>query len=630
MIPETLRNFKAEKALLGLLLREKDALHNIMKARISSELFCSPVYKGVFEVISDIYSQGKAVDLVAVGTAIQGTELAQDLFKGAELIDIYDDSPIAHNPFDYVKIIQDCHVRRLAWYESHRWIKALEHPATDVFTHLTEVERKATELVNVLLATTDKDDDSVAYRKFPMEVFPEGLAKFLEGAAESFPVDPGYLVMPALVTFSACMGTGRRVQCKQGWYEPPLLWGALIAEPSSLKTPATKAILKPLGSIELELHEENESFRKSYEQELAEWKMNGNGLKGKKAVAHLGDMPEPPKENRLLVQDCTLEAMATLMADNPRGMCLYRNELGSWLRGFGKYSKGNGDSGEMNEWCEYWDCMAGMIDRKHGTPKRIHVPNKAAAVFGTIPPEVIAACATDDKFDSGFFGRILFMMPPKRLEQWTDVCIDPADMEGWISECKKAFYDDVGVRDGNEYRFKIVPMTASAQKIWIDWYNAWGQRLWTSQGEVLFGLGKLKGYAGRLALLLAGFEYHWQQRREIMVNQTHVKNAITMIEWFSREMIRVYKMVTTPKQKRKEERLESWIRTQDGKVSIRKLQMSNPTRFTTSKDAEQALEALVRAGKGRWVTRAPEGPGRPSREFHLELGQEATNGKHAG
>lgn len=31
MIPETLRNFRAEKALLGMILRDKQALHDIQQ-----------------------------------------------------------------------------------------------------------------------------------------------------------------------------------------------------------------------------------------------------------------------------------------------------------------------------------------------------------------------------------------------------------------------------------------------------------------------------------------------------------------------------------------------------------------------------------------------------------------------
>ena len=68
--------------------------------------------------------------------------------------------------------------------------------------------------------------------------------------AESVNVDVSF---PAAVYLAVCeglIGARCKVQIKRGWYEPSIIWAAIIGRPSSGKTPAIDAIMEPLKSIE--------------------------------------------------------------------------------------------------------------------------------------------------------------------------------------------------------------------------------------------------------------------------------------------------------------------------------------------------------------------------------------------
>src|SRR5262249_56916394 len=49
------------------------------------------------------------------------------------------------------------------------------------------------------------------------------------------------------------------------------------------------------------------------------------------------------RPRQLVVADATLEAMADVVAGNPRGVILWRDELAAWLANLGRYAHGGSD-----------------------------------------------------------------------------------------------------------------------------------------------------------------------------------------------------------------------------------------------------------------------------------------------
>ena len=69
-----------------------------------------------------------------------------------------------------------------------------------------------------------------------------------------------------------------------------------------------------------------QSDLKAYKKDLKQWERKQEGTEPEE--------PERPVRSRCLVQDATIEALAPVLNENPRGVLLARDELSGWLAGF--------------------------------------------------------------------------------------------------------------------------------------------------------------------------------------------------------------------------------------------------------------------------------------------------------
>jgi hypothetical protein len=61
--------------------------------------------------------------------------------------------------------------------------------------------------------------------------------------------------------------------------------------------------------------------------------------------------PESPVLERVVTGDVTIEKLAALLEDNPKGLLVSRDELGGWLASFTRYKGGAGGS-DLPNWLE--------------------------------------------------------------------------------------------------------------------------------------------------------------------------------------------------------------------------------------------------------------------------------------
>ena len=118
--------------------------------------------------------------------------------------------------------------------------------------------------------------------------------------------------------------------------ESSVVWAVPVADSGSLKTPAYDAATSALYECQgkaLRQHDEaiadyeRESDR--YDADLRAWKTSG-----RKAGQPMPEKPIEPTARRCLVSDVTVEAIAAILGNNPRGVLLARDELSGWLGGF--------------------------------------------------------------------------------------------------------------------------------------------------------------------------------------------------------------------------------------------------------------------------------------------------------
>src|SRR5215468_3576682 len=72
--------------------------------------------------------------------------------------------------------------------------------------------------------------------EFPVDVLGSA-ADWVKTTAESKSAPVSYVALGLFVTSAGCIGPKRRVSPWGDWNEPSILWGALVGEPSIVKSP---------------------------------------------------------------------------------------------------------------------------------------------------------------------------------------------------------------------------------------------------------------------------------------------------------------------------------------------------------------------------------------------------------
>ena len=144
------------------------------------------------------------------------------------------------------------------------------------------------------------------------------------------------MVCPALATVAGCIGNSRAVLLKRGWVEPAVVWSLAVAESGGHKSPAWDKATSRLDR-QMDLFKEYREQAEAYKEELAAWKADDRDTRGEK--------PEEPEPLPVFItSDTTIEALAELLEDNPRGLLLARDELDAWFKSFTRYKGKNGGS----------------------------------------------------------------------------------------------------------------------------------------------------------------------------------------------------------------------------------------------------------------------------------------------
>jgi hypothetical protein len=203
-------------------------------------------------------------------------------------------------------------------------------------------------------------------------------------------VDPGGLAMAALAVCAAALPDHTQLQVKRhdpNWLEAARLWVGLIGNPSTKKTPVILRATKPLKRIDAEMWRRYIAAVEVYEQLSKE---------ERKTVAR-------PKQQRLRLEDTTIEAAQEVLKDSPDGLLCVQDELAGWFGAMDKYS-GRGANKDRGFWLQSF----------HGGPYALNriargatmIENLSVSLLGGIQPEPIRAIATET-IDDGLLQRLI-------------------------------------------------------------------------------------------------------------------------------------------------------------------------------------------------------------------------------
>lgn len=465
------------------------------------------------------------------------------------------------------------------------------------------------------------DYDAERFRPFPVDALPQPIRSFVADGATAIGCDPSYLALPLLVALGAAIGTTRRLELKHIWSAPPILWGAIVGESGTAKTPAFKLVMRPARDRQRKALERHAEEMKQYEAELARWEKEFAAWKrSKDPTEEPPAKPDAPHAERYVVSDTTVEALAPILMANPRGVLLARDELAGWLGSFDRYAGKGKAGGDAANWLSMFNAECVVVDRKSGTRPMIHAPQAAVCVTGGIQPGILRRALAAEHRESGLAARLLLACPPRKAKRWTEADIDPR-VEAAVAAVFDRLYE---LRPGRGGDGQVQPvelrLSPDAKSAWTAYYEAHAAEQAELTGDLAAAWAKLEEYAPRLALVL--HLARWAADDSSLDNGTIVDAAsmnagITLAMWFKHEARRVYDMLDESDASSKHRRLVEWLERKGGSATARQVQQG--CRWLKEPGAaEAALEELVKAGRGSWAWRdTSDKGGRPTRVFVL-------------
>ena len=459
------------------------------------------------------------------------------------------------------------------------------------------------------------------FEPFPVEALPEPVRSFVIAGAKSLGCDESFVALPVLAMLGASIGNTRRLRVKRGWTEPPILWTVIIGNSGSCKSPAIELGLKPVRERQLD------AFR-VYTDEMAQHRADElehvkavDAWKRSKGAGEPPTSPSEPVAERFLADDTTVESLAGLLRNQPRGLLVARDELAGWMSGFDRYTNGKG--GDVAKWLEMFGGRSIVIDRKTGEPRTLFIPRAAVCLTGGIQPETLKRCLVQSHVENGLAARLLFAFPPPRPRRWTEAEVDE-QLEAKFDHVVETLLSlPFGLDPSGEPEPKLVTLSPEAKQRFQQFVNEHGEEHAELTDDLSAAWSKLEGYVARFALILHLARAATGEVDETVVDLTSLEAGIVLSRWFGREAKRIYAMLAESNGDGERRKLIEWIDRKGGSVTARELQMG-PRRFRESTEvAELALADLVTAGFGRWepIPTTPKG-GRDSRRFVLATATE--------
>jgi hypothetical protein len=445
---------------------------------------------------------------------------------------------------------------------------------------------------------------------------PAPLGEYARQGGLALGCDPAYVALPVLAVAAGLIGHTRVLRLKRTWRVPAVLWALVVADSGSLKTPAWRLATDYLFVLQRRLDKQFQEDMADFEQEMEAYTRRAKEAKEKGEDP--GPRPERPVHRTVFTSDATIEAVAELIEDNPRGLVVSCDELAGWMGSFARY-KSKGAGSDLQRWLSMHSAGGFAYHRKTGDRRRIVVAHAAVSVCGGIQPGILARTLGDEFLAAGLAARLLLAMPPRPVKVWTEAEVDPDTEAAYQRTLDALLALKFGYAPDGSRAPHALHLSVDAKARWVAWYTNWAREQAASEGELAAAFAKLEEAAARFALVhhvVTHIGLDVDDRREVGIKS--VEAGVALALWFAGEARRVYAMLTETDEEREARRLVEFVGGRGGMITVKDLQMSNAKKYPRADLAELALEGLVQAGLAEWRQR-PHSPagGRPTRDCFL-------------
>jgi replicative DNA helicase len=261
---------------------------------------------------------------------------------------------------------------------------------------------------------------------FPVDALPEAVAEMVLAVAEATQTDPTMAAVSALSALSACTGGHAEIEIRSGWREPLCLYTATIAHSGERKSAVQQAMVRPILDAESALRDSGLAARLAAETQKQVATATADRLRREAAgatagqgemdeairAAQMAEAIEVPPVPRLVADDVTPEAAASLLAEQGGRLAIISAEGGIFDIIAGRYSQSKAPN--MDLWLKGHSGDPLRVDRKGRPPE--HIPRPALTLSLMIQPSVLNAIAANAQFRGrGFLARILYAYPVSKV-----------------------------------------------------------------------------------------------------------------------------------------------------------------------------------------------------------------------
>ncbi len=448
------------------------------------------------------------------------------------------------------------------------------------------------------------------WKPFPLDVLPIEWNEYLSEVGRMLSVVPEYSLLSCVCTMGSALGNSRYINLNDEWPEPSVFWGCLIAENSTLKSPASDKAASPVLALRDEFVSFNREAREVFQAELHSWKNEPRRKPDDKEGPKDSPSPQRPRERRHRVEDITVERIAELLDDNPKGLFFYTDELESWFAMFTRYQTGGGGNPIRAFWLKAFNARSHDVDRKGGDRPTIAVSRAAVSLYGSTQHETLQGLVNSESFSSGLMARMLWCMPPRSKSVFVEGGMDPQIKLNYHKTFRLLYHiDGESVYDAG-YRPLPTILSQSGLKAWKKFHGEWAEKQFGTFGKISGALKKLEAYCARFAMLYALIDWVNQRQFEPYVQAAHIDRAYRTVEWFAHEAARVYQMLSQDTLQLQEERLVAYIRDHEEGVTPNRIFLNNPDKWKRTQAVIDELERLIELGRlAKESCHAPGGRG---------------------
>lgn len=461
-----------------------------------------------------------------------------------------------------------------------------------------------------------------AVPQFDAGLLPASLRPMVEDITDRMQTPPDFAAVVSVAALAGLCGRRALMQPKErdsSWIVTPNLWGGIIAGPGMMKSPLVGIVTAPARALEADWRAEYADAQREYEAAQERARLDNavwaeSYKRASKTQKPLPTKPElelvEPSQRRLIAVDATFESLHQLLAANPAGVFVLRDELSGWLASLER----QGRESERAFYLECWSGDTGFTIDRIGRGS-IHVEHCCVSLFGGIQPARIRAYLADTLRDGptndGLIQRFQLLVWPDSKPDWK--YRDRAPNAGAMQAAENVYRRIAGINTDNPLRLKFAP---NAQALFVAWLTDLETRLRADDTSpfMLAHLSKYRKLMPALALLFSLADNSLES-----VGLPHAQRAADWCDYLAHHARRVYASRISPERLAAislARRLTNGWKRDSGTFTIRDVYSNDWSGLGTPDETRAAVRVLEDAG---WVR--PEKPksetGRPSEVYAI-------------